>query len=65
MENKFFTKKNEFYKSIPNKDEQIESLSNKRKITDFFLQRFIIENANIILLIVENFQLRINFFYKR
>ena len=65
LENKFFKKKKEFYKSIPNKDEQIESLSNERKITDFFLQRFIIENANIILLVVEILSIEDQFFLNK
>ena len=65
LENKFFKKKNEFYKSINNKDEQIESLTNERKITDFFLQRFIIENANIILLVVEKLSIEDQFFLNK
>lgn len=65
LENDFFTKKINFYKSIPNKDEQIESLTNERKITDFFLQRFIIENANIILLVVEKLSIEDQFFLNK
>lgn len=65
LENQFFKKKNEFYDSIKDKDEQIESLSNERKITDFFLQRFIIENANIILLVVEKLSIDDQFFLNK
>jgi len=65
LENEFFTKKSNFYKSIPNRDEQIESLTNERKITDFFLQRFIIENANIILLVVEKLSIEDQFFLNK
>lgn len=65
LENKFFKKKNEFYDSIKDKDEQIESLSNERKITDFFLQRFIIENADIILLVVEKLSIDDQFFLNK
>lgn len=65
MENQFFKKKNEFYDSIKDKDDQIESLSNERKITDFFLQRFIIETANIILLVVEKLSIDDQFFLNK
>ena len=65
LENLFFKKKNEFYDSIKDKDDQIESLSNERKITDFFLQRFIIENANIILLVVEKLSIDDQFFLNK
>ena len=51
-ENEFFRIRNEFRKGLKNKDEQIYSLTNERRITDFFLQRFIIENANVLLLVV-------------
>lgn len=36
LENDFFTKKNNFYKSIPNKDEQIESLTKWKENNWFF-----------------------------
>jgi hypothetical protein len=65
LENQFFKKKNEFYDSIKDIDDQIESLSNERKITDFFLQRFIIENANIILLVVEKLSIDDQFFLNK
>ena len=45
-ENEYFRERNIFRKNIPNKDGQLIDLTNERRITDFFLQRFIIENAN-------------------
>ena len=61
-ENEFFRLRNKFRDDLKNKDEQLYILTNKRRTTDFFLQRFIIENANVILLVVGNFQLMINSF---
>ena len=61
-ENEFFRLRNKFRDDLKNKDEQLYILTNERRTTDFFLQRFIIENANVILLVVGNFQLMINSF---
>ena len=51
-ENEFFKTRNDFRKNLKNKDDQLIDLTNQRKTTDYFLQKFIIENANIILLVV-------------
>ena len=40
----------------------IFSLTNERRITDFFLQRFILENANVVLLVVEKLSIDDRFF---
>ena len=49
-EMEFFSIRNNFRNSLKDKENQIYSLTNERRITDFFLQRFIIENANVLLL---------------
>ena len=64
-ENEFFETRNEFRKGIKKKDEQIYSLTNERRITDFFLQRFIIENANVLLLVVEKLSIDDQFFLNK
>ena len=43
--------RNKFRDDLKNKDEQLYILTNERRTTDFFLQRFIIENANVILVV--------------
>lgn len=64
-ENEYFRERNKFRKKIKNKDEQIYSLTNERRITDFFLQRFIIENANVVLLVVEKLSIDDQFFLNK
>ena len=64
-ENEFFRERNNFRKSLNNKDQQLYTLTNKRKITDFFLQRFIIENTNIMLLVVEKLSIDDQFFLNK
>ena len=54
--------KSEFDKKILNKNEQIEKFTNERKITDFFLQRFIIESADVLLLVVGKLTIEDQFF---
>ena len=61
-ENEYFRKRNEFRKKLKNKDEQLIDLTNERRVTDFFLQRFIIENANVILLVVGKLSIDDQFF---
>ena len=51
-ESQYFKIRNEFRRKIEYKEKQLNDLTNERKITDFFLQRFIIENAHVILLVV-------------
>ena len=64
-ENEYFNERNKFRKSIKNKEDQIYSLTNERRITDFFLQRFIIENANILLLVVGKLSIDDQFFLNK
>ena len=64
-ENEYFRERNKFRKSIKNKDQQLYTLTNERKITDFFLQRFIIENTNIMLLVVEKLSIDDQFFLNK
>ena len=64
-ENEYFRTRNNFRKNIDKIDEQIYSLTNERRITDFFLQRFIIENANVILLVVEKLSIDDQFFLNK
>ena len=61
-ENEYFRKRNDFRKNLKNKDEQLIDLTNERRVTDFFLQRFIIENANVILLVVGKLSIDDQFF---
>ena len=61
-ENEYFRKRNEFRKKLKNKDEQLYDLTNERRVTDFFLQRFIIQNANVILLVVGKLSIDDQFF---
>jgi len=64
-ENKYFRERNEFRKNISNKDEQLIDLTNERRVTDFFLQRFIIESAHIILLVVGKLSVEDQFFLNK
>ena len=64
-ENEFFNKRNEFRNKLINKDDQIYTLTNDRRITDFFLQRFIIENANVLLLVVGKLSIDDQFFLNK
>ena len=64
-ENEFFRIRNEFRNSLTNKEKQIYSLTNERRITDFFLQRFIIENANVLLLVVGKLSIDDQFFLNK
>ena len=64
-ENEFFRRRNDFRKEIPNKEDQIYALTNERRITDFFLQRFIIENANVLLLVVDKLSIDDQFFLNK
>ena len=57
--------KSEFDKKINNKNEQIEKFTNERKITDFFLQRFIIESADVLLLVVGKLTIEDQFFLNK
>jgi hypothetical protein len=57
--------KSEFDKKILNKNEQIEKFTNERKITDFFLQRFIIESADVLLLVVGKLTIEDQFFLNK
>ena len=50
---------------ILNKNEQIEKFTNERKITDFFLQRFIIESADVLLLVVGKLTIEDQFFLNK
>ena len=64
-ENEFFRERNEFRNSLKDKELQIYSLTNERRITDLFLQRFIIENANVLLLIVGKLSIDDQFFLNK
>ena len=64
-ENEFYNIRNEFRNKLTNKDDQIYSLTNERRITDFFLQRFIIENANVLLLVVGKLSIDDQFFLNK
>ena len=64
-ENEFFRIRNEFRNSLSDKENQIYSLTNERRITDFFLQRFIIENANVLLLVVGKLSIDDQFFLNK
>ena len=63
--NEFFRLRNKFRDDLKNKDEQLYILTNKRRTTDFFLQRFIIENANVILLVVGKLSIDDQFFLNK
>ena len=64
-ENEYFRERNKFRNSLKDKDQQLYTLTNERKITDFFLQRFIIENTNIMLLVVEKLSIDDQFFLNK
>jgi len=64
-ENEYFRERNEFRKNISNKDEQLIDLTNERRVTDFFLQRFIIESAHVILLVVGKLSIEDQFFLNK
>ena len=64
-ENKFFRLRNDFREKIEKKDDQLHDLTNERRTTDFFLQRFIIENANVILLVVGKLSIDDQFFLNK
>ena len=64
-ENEFFRLRNDFRDMIEKKDEQLHDLTNERRTTDFFLQRFIIENANVILLVVGKLSIDDQFFLNK
>ena len=65
LENDFFTERNEFRNKIKDKDKQLNFLTNERRMTDFFLQRFIVENANIIILVVGKLSIDDQFFLNK
>ena len=65
LEYKLNELKSEFDKKILNKNEQIEKFTNERKITDFFLQRFIIESADVLLLVVGKLTIEDQFFLNK
>ena len=64
-ENEYFCERNKFRKSITDKNQQLYTLANERRITDYFLQRFIIENTNIMLLVVEKLSIDDQFFLNK
>ena len=64
-ESELFKERNELREKIKDIDNQIYNLTNERKITDYFLQRFIIENANIILLVVGKLSIDDQFFLNK
>lgn len=64
-ENEYFRERNIFRKNVPNKDGQLIDLTNERRVTDFFLQRFIIENAHVILLVVGKLSIDDQFFLNK
>lgn len=64
-ENEYFRERNNFRKNVPNKDGQLIDLTNERRVTDFFLQRFIIENAHVILLVVGKLSIEDQFFLNK
>ena len=64
-ESDFFNERNDFRNKIKDKDEQINFLTNERRMTDFFLQRFIVENANIIILVVGKLSIDDQFFLNK
>ena len=64
-ENEYFRERNEFRKNISNKDGQLIDLTNERRVTDFFLQRFIIESAHVILLVVGKLSIEDQFFLNK
>ena len=61
LESEFFNNRNEFRKKIKDKD----FLTNERRMTDFFLQRFIVENANVIILVVGKLSIDDQFFLNK
>ena len=65
LESEFFNNRNEFRNKIKDKDEQINFLTNERRMTDFFLQRFIVENANVIILVVGKLSIDDQFFLNK
>ena len=66
-ENEFFSERNKFRNKIElkEKDDQINSMTNQRRMTDFFLQRFIVENANVIILVVGKLSIDDQFFLNK
>ena len=64
-ESELFKERNDLREKIQDIDNQIYNLTNERKITDYFLQRFIIENANIILLVVGKLSIDDQFFLNK
>ena len=64
-ESELFKERNLLRGKIKDIDDQIYNLTNERKITDYFLQRFIIENANIILLVVGKLSIDDQFFLNK
>ena len=64
-ENEYFRERNNFRNKIERKDDQLYELTNERRTTDFFLQRFIIENANVILLVVGKLSIDDQFFLNK
>ena len=64
-ENEYFRERNNFRDQIKEKDKQINILTNERRTTDFFLQRFIVENANVILLVVGKLSIEDQFFLNK
>ena len=64
-ENEYFRERNNFRDKIERKDDQLYELTNERRTTDFFLQRFIIENANVILLVVGKLSIDDQFFLNK
>ena len=64
-ESELFNERNILRENIKDIDDQIYNLTNERKITDYFLQRFIIENANIILLVVGKLSIDDQFFLNK
>jgi hypothetical protein len=64
-ESELFKERNDLREKIQDIDTQIYYLTNERKITDYFLQRFIIENANIILLVVGKLSIDDQFFLNK
>lgn len=64
-ENELYRARDELREKAYDIDDQIYNLTNERKITDYFLQRFIIENANIILLVVGKLSIDDQFFLNK
>ena len=64
LKEEYFETKKNFINQIDQSDmdSQLSDFSNERRITDYFLQNFIIEKANILLVVLGKMTCQVNFF---